>query len=73
MIHSRSGQWSRWSDTGTGTSSARARHMLYSGLAPIDLTVFSDVWTISGESRSVAAASTASRVRSSTTLIAATP
>ncbi len=27
-IHSRSGQWSRCSATGIGTSSARARHML---------------------------------------------
>src|ERR1700748_1514762 len=73
VIHSRSGQWSRCSDTGTGTSSAQTRHMLYSALAPIDFTVLSDVWTMSGDSISVAAASTASSVRSSTTLIAATP
>ena len=73
VIHSRSGQWSRCSDTGTGTSSARVRHMLYSAVAPIDFTVFSDVWTMSGDSISVAAASTASSVRSSTMLIAATP
>ena len=59
--------------TGTGVASARARHMLYSGPAPIDFTVLSDVWTISGACSSVAAASTASSVRSSTTLIAATP
>ncbi len=73
MIHSRSGQWSRCSDTGTGTSSARVRHMLYSAFAPIDFTVLSDVWTMSGDSISVAAASTASSERSSTMLIAATP
>ena len=47
--------------------------MLYSALAPIDFTVFSEVCTMSGESSSVAAASTASSVRSSTMLIAATP
>ena len=47
--------------------------MLYSGPAPIDFTVFTEVWTISGDSSSVAAASTASSVRSLTMLIAATP
>ena len=73
VIHSRSGQWSRWSVTGTGASSARARHIAMNGPAPSDFTVLSDVWTISGASSSVAAASTASSVRSSTTLIAATP
>ena len=73
VIHDRSGQWSRWSVTGTGTPSARARHIAANGSAPSDFTVFTDVWTMSGASSSVAAARTASSVRSSTTLIAATP
>jgi hypothetical protein len=47
--------------------------MLYSGPAPIAFTVLTEVCTISGDSSSVAAASTASRMRSSTMLIAATP
>jgi hypothetical protein len=47
--------------------------MLINGPAPSDLTVFTDVWTISGASSSVAASSTASSDRSSTMLIAATP
>ena len=73
VIHSRSGQWSRCSVTGTGTASARVRQIAASVSAPNAFTVLSDVWTISGASSSVAAASTASSVRSSTTLIAATP
>ena len=59
--------------TGTGTSSVRARQIAMNCRAPIDFTVFSDVWTISGASSSVAAARTASSDRSSTTLMAATP
>ena len=39
----------------------------------MDRTVLTEVWTITGERCSTAAASTASRVRSLTTLIAATP
>ena len=39
----------------------------------MDRTVLTEVWTMTGERCSTAAASTASRVRSLTTLIAATP
>ena len=49
------------------------RHIAISTSAPIDRTVFTDVCTIIGERSSTAAASTASRVRSLTMLIAATP
>jgi len=63
----------RWSVTGTGAAAARARHIAISGPVPSDFTVLSEVWTISGDSSSVAAARTASRLRSSTMLIAATP
>ena len=72
-IHSRSGQWSRWRVVGTGTLSARSRNSPASTSAPNVFTVLSDVWTITGASSSVAAASTASSVRSSTMLNAATP
>ena len=73
MIHSRSGQWSRCSVTGTGVVVRPGAPHAYSGPAPIDFTVLSEVCTISGACSSAAAASTASSVRSSTTLIAATP
>ena len=39
----------------------------------MDFTVFTDVWTISGDSSSVAASITACRLTPSTTLKAATP
>ena len=39
----------------------------------MDRTVLTEVWTMTGERCSTAAASTASSVRSLTTLIAATP
>ena len=59
--------------TGTDAGSAIARNIAISTSAPIARTVFTDVWTISGDSSSSAAAITASRLRSLTTLIAATP
>src|SRR5690606_33562680 len=59
--------------TGTSMSLVMADHMANSTSAPIDLTVFTDVWTITGERASTAPASTASRVRSLTMLMAGTP
>lgn len=50
-----------------------AVHRAYSTSLPMDLTVFTDVWTISGDAFSTAAASTASNVRSLNTLMAGTP
>ena len=73
MITSRSGQWSRCSVTGTDAGSAIVRNMFTSTSAPIERTVLTEVWTISGERTSSAAAITASSVRSLTTLNAATP
>ena len=70
---SRSGQWSRCSATGTLMDSVMARHIAISTSAPIDFTVFTDVCTMSGARSSSAAASTASMLRSLTTLMAATP
>ena len=70
---SRSGQWSRCSATGTVRCRVISVHIAKSTSAPIDLTVLTDVWTMSGARNASAAASTASIVRSLTTLIAATP
>ena len=72
-MSARSGQWSRWSATGTGTSRAISWNIVNSTRMPTDWTVLTEVWTMSGASASVAAASTASRVRSLTMLMAATP
>jgi hypothetical protein len=47
--------------------------MVYRVSSPIDFTLLTEVWTISGARSSVAAARTASSVRSLTTLMAATP
>ena len=70
---SRSGQWSRWRRPAPPPPPAIARHIAIRASAPIDFTVFTEVWTINGERNSSAAASTASMVRSLTTLMAATP
>ena len=59
--------------TGTGTSRVIASHMANSTSRPIDFTVLTEVCTITGARSSAAAARTASRVRSLTTLKAATP
>ena len=72
-MSARSGQWSRMSATGTGTSRAISWNMEYRTRIPMDCTVLTDVCTMSGASASVAAARTASRVRSLTMLMAATP
>src|SRR5512141_43539 len=69
----RSGQWSRWSATGTDTLPAISAHMPNRTSAPSIFTVLTDVWTISGARSSSAAASTASSVKSLTILMAATP
>ena len=50
-----------------------SRHMAYSRSRPTDRTVLTEVWMMTGERCSTAAASTASSVRSLTTLMAATP
>src|SRR5664280_3327299 len=59
--------------TGTVIVRVISRHMAIRTSAPIAFTVLTDVWTMSGERVSSAAARTASIVRSLTTLIAATP
>ena len=74
LMTSRSGQWSRWSATGTVTVPGVARtHIAYRPSTPVDFTCLTEVWTMSGARSSSAAARTASIVRSLTTLIAATP
>ena len=73
LMSARSGQWSRWRATGTGTSRAISWNIAYRTRMPMDWTVLTDVWTMSGASAAVAAASTASMVRSLTILMAATP
>ncbi len=69
----RSGQWSRCSVTGTSMPAVIVSHMPKSTFNPIDLTVLTDVCTITGDRASTAPASTASSVRSFTMLIAGTP
>ncbi len=69
----RSGQWSRWIATGTEIWRVISRHMPMRTSAPSIFTVLTEVWTMSGARSSSAAARTASRVRSLTMLIAATP
>src|SRR5664280_2129876 len=59
--------------TGTVIERVISRHIAIKTSAPMDFTVLTDVWTISGARDSSAAARTASIVRSLTTLIAATP
>ena len=73
LMNDRSGQWSRCRLTGTSIPAVISRHMANSRSMPMDRTVLTDVWTMSGERSATAAASTASMVRSFTTLIAATP
>ena len=70
---SRSGQWSRCRVTGTSIPAVIVFHMPNRTSRPIDFTVLTEVWTISGARCSTAAASTASSVRSLTMLKAATP
>src|ERR1700722_18358764 len=70
---SRSGQWSRCRLTGTSIPAVSSRHIANSRSRPTLRTVLTDVWTITGERCSTAAASTASMLRSLTTFIAATP
>src|SRR5580692_6426200 len=50
-----------------------SRHIANSRSRPTDLTVLTEVWMMTGERSATAAASTASMVRSLTTLIAGTP
>src|ERR1700733_4290286 len=50
-----------------------SRHIANSRSRPIDRTLLTDVWMMTGERSRTAAASTASMVRSLTTLIAGTP
>ncbi len=50
-----------------------SRHIAYMTPTPVITTCLTEVWTITGERSSSAAASTASMERSLTTLIAATP
>ena len=52
---------------------AISRNIAYRTGMPIDFTVLTDVWMMTGARTSSAAASTASRVRSLTMLMAATP
>ena len=73
LMNSRSGQWSRCKVTGTSIPAVNSRHMANSRSTPMDRTVLTDVWMMTGARCSTAAASTASMVRSLTTLIAATP
>ncbi len=73
MMTARSGQWSRWSATGTEMRFVISAHIAYMTSTPVISTCFTDVWTISGACSSSAAARTASMVRSLTTLMAATP
>ena len=73
LITARSGQWSRWSATGTVMSFVSARHIAIITSAPVSWTCLTEVWTITGARSSSAASSTACIVRSLTTLIAATP
>ena len=72
-MNSRSGQWSRCRLTGTWISAVSSRHIAKSRSMPMARTVLTDVWMITGARCATAAASTASRVRSFTMLIAATP
>ena len=60
LMTSRSGQWSRWSATGTLIERVMAHHIAYRTSAPIDFTVLTEVWTMSGALSSSAAARTAS-------------
>ena len=73
VMTSRSGQWSRCRQTGTSIPAVIVSHMPYRTSSPIDRTVLTEVWTMSGERCSTAAASTASSVRSLKMLMAATP
>src|ERR1700727_191926 len=73
LMTSRSGQWSRWRLTGTSIPAVISRHMANSRSRPIDRTVLTEVWMMTGERSRTAAASTASIVRSLTMLIAGTP
>ena len=73
LSSARSGQWSRCRQTGTSMPAVISRHMANSRSSPIDLTVLTEVWMMTGDRCSTAAASTASMVRSFTTLMAATP
>ena len=72
-MNARSGQWSRCRLTGTSMPAVSADHIANSRSIPIERTVFTEVWMMTGARSSTAAASTASSVRSLTTLIAATP
>ncbi len=49
-MSARSGQWSRWSATGTGTSRAISWNMEYRTRMPMDCTVLTDVCTMRGAS-----------------------
>jgi hypothetical protein len=69
----RSGQWSRCNVTGTSTSRMSAVKMSKSCPRPYVRTVLTEVWMITGARSSVAAASTASMLRSLTMLKAPTP
>ena len=73
LMNSRSGQWSRCRVTGTSMPAVISRHMANSRSRPMDRTVLTEVWMMTGARCSTAAASTASMVRSLTTLMAATP
>ncbi len=73
VITERSGQWSRCSETGTSMPAVMDVHIAYSTPLPIDLTVFTDVWTISGERSATAASRTPARLMSLKMLIAGTP
>ncbi len=73
LIMSRSGQWSRWSATGTRTSFVYASHIAYIASRPVIITCLGEVWTMTGALSSSAAARTASIERSLMTLMAATP
>ena len=57
--------------TGTSMPAVIVRHMPKSTSRPIDFTVLTDVWTMTGARSSTAAARTASSVRSLTMLNAA--
>ena len=68
----RSGQWSRCSATGTGTSAAACRNIVVIRSVPIERTVLTEIWMISGELAATAAATTARRDRSSRMFTAGT-
>src|SRR5450759_5856969 len=56
LITSRSGQWSRWSATGTRTSFVYKRQIAYIASRPVIFTCLTEVWRITGAWSSSAAA-----------------